>query len=320
VPAEHAEGPKAGVAARDADRSPTVGIRVPYGLFEQDAIDLRRAIARAEAAGIDRLTTGDHVTFHGGQGFDGLLQAAVMAGLTSAMTIQTGVYLIGLRHPVPVARQVTTVAQLAPGRFVFGVGVGGEDRREWVNCGVDPATRGQRVDEALTVVGPLLRGEVVDHAGRFFELSGAQILPTPRHAVPLVIGGRSDAAARRVAMHGDGWIGLFVSPARFGAVTEQIEELAAAGGRHGVAWWHGLHLWCSFDATPDALGTTMSSLYEMPFSRFAPYAPFGSPADVAGYIRPYLDAGCAYVNLAPVSATVEEAIDGVAEVRRLLRS
>jgi alkanesulfonate monooxygenase SsuD/methylene tetrahydromethanopterin reductase-like flavin-dependent oxidoreductase (luciferase family) len=144
------------------------------------------------------------------------------------------------------------------------------------------------------------------------------VLPAPAEAVPIVIGGRSDAAARRVAVHGDGWIGLFVSAKRFAAVTSQIEELAVAHGRPGVPWFHGLHLWCSFDRAPDALAATMSGLYELPFERFAPYAPCGEPADVAAYLRPYLDAGCAYVNLAPVSSSVEEAIDGAAEVRRLL--
>jgi alkanesulfonate monooxygenase SsuD/methylene tetrahydromethanopterin reductase-like flavin-dependent oxidoreductase (luciferase family) len=299
--------------------APTVGIRLPYWLFERDAGDLRDAVARAEAAGIDRLTTGDHVSFHGGQGFDGLVLAAVMAGLASTAVVQTGVYLIGLRHPVPVARQVATVAALAPGRFVFGVGVGGEDRSEWKVCGVDPANRGQRVDESLTIVRRLLRGELVDHQGRFFDLDGARVLPSPPERVPIVIGGRSDAAVRRTALCGDGWLGLFVSPRRFGDVTAQVEQLAHSSGRASTAWHHGIHVWCSFDETSGALAEAMQTLYRLPFERFAPYVPFGTPAQVADFVRPYLAAGCSYVNLAPVSDHVEEAIDGVSEVRRLLR-
>ncbi len=304
--------------ADPAPAAPTVGLRMPYRLFEQDSGALRRAVARAEAGGIDRLTTGDHVSFHGGQGFDGLLQSAVMAGLSSTMSVQTAVYLVGLRHPVPVARQVATVAQLAPGRFVFGVGVGGEDRGEWERCGVDPSGRGTRVDECLDVLRPLLAGEAVDHRGRYFDLRGALVLPAPPEPVPIVVGGRSDAAVRRAALRGDGWLGLFVSARRFGAVTAQVHEMAAAAGRHGVRWHHGMHLWCSFDRTADGLASTMEDLYELPFERFAPYAPHGSPAAVADFVRPYLEAGCGHVNLAPVSPSIEEAVDGVAEVRRLL--
>ena len=88
-----------------------VGMRIPYSLFEQDARALRAAVARAEASGIDHLCMGDHVSFHRGQGFDGLLQAAALASLTSTMKIETAVYLLALRHPVTVARQVATAVQ-----------------------------------------------------------------------------------------------------------------------------------------------------------------------------------------------------------------
>ena len=298
---------------------PTVGLRMPYRLFEQEGQELRRAVALAEEAGIDRLTTGDHVTFRGGQGFDGLLQSAVMAGLTSSLEVQTGVYLVGLRHPVPVARQVATVAQLAPGRFLFGVGVGGEDPDEWRRCGVDPSGRGRRVDETLDVIRPLLAGETVHHRGPFFDVDGARILPTPPRPVPLVVGGRSEAAVRRAALRGDGWLGLFVSARRVREVLEQIRRSAADAGRPDVDWWFGMHLWCSFDDDPSRLAAAMEDLYGIPFPRFAAYAPFGSPDRIASFLRPYLDAGCRHVNLAPVSDTVEASIDGVAEVARRLK-
>ena len=61
-------------------------------------------------------------------------------------------YLLPLRHPVLVARQLADIERLAPGRLVLGVGVGGEDRHEVAICGVDPATRGARMDECLAVL------------------------------------------------------------------------------------------------------------------------------------------------------------------------
>ena len=135
------------VGSRSRPTSPS-GCGSRTRLFEQDARALRAAVARAESSGIDHLVVGDHVSFHRGRGYDGLLHAAALASLTETLTIETGVYLLGLRHPVPVARQVTSVAQLAPGRFVFGVGLGGEDRHELEVCGVDPTTRGRRLDES----------------------------------------------------------------------------------------------------------------------------------------------------------------------------
>jgi len=107
----------------------TVGLRVPHDL-PGGAAGLRDFVARAEATGIDRLFTGDHVMFSGGRGFDGLLTATAVAMTSRRLVVQTAVYLLALRHPVPVARQVASLAALAPGRLVFGVGLGGEDPAE----------------------------------------------------------------------------------------------------------------------------------------------------------------------------------------------
>src|SRR6185295_11694668 len=106
------------------------------------------------------------------------------------------VYLLPLRHPVPVARQLATFAQYAPGRLIFGVGVGGEDRHEVEICGVDPASRGRRMDESLTVLRGLLSGDALTFRGEFFNLDRALIRPAPTPPIPIVVGGRSDAAAR----------------------------------------------------------------------------------------------------------------------------
>jgi probable F420-dependent oxidoreductase len=297
-----------------------VGMRIPHSLFEQDARALRAAVARAEPSGIDHLVVGDHVSFHRGRGYDGLLHAAALASLTETLTIETGVYLLGLRHPVPVARQVTSVAQLAPGRFVFGVGLGGEDRHELEVCGVDPTTRGRRLDESLTIVRALLAGDTVDFSGRIFQLEQATILPTPTKPVPIVIGGRSDAAFRRTARFGDGWLGLFLSPERYREAVAKVEQLATDAGRDTVDWNHGLHLWCGVGPGSDLLAESMESLYQLPFERFARYAPFGTPDEIAAYVGPYVDAGMRHLNLGPVAATPDEAIDFTAAVAQLLRA
>jgi alkanesulfonate monooxygenase SsuD/methylene tetrahydromethanopterin reductase-like flavin-dependent oxidoreductase (luciferase family) len=207
----------------------TVGIRAPYDAPGGVAA-LARFAAQVETTGIDRVCVGDHVTFKGGRGFDGLLNATALAVVSRRITVQTAVYLLPLRHPVPVARQVASLAALAPGRLSFGVGIGGEDPAELRACGIDPATRGRRMDEALTVLRPLLAGAEVTMSGDFFSLDRVRVLPAPTPPVPIVIGGRSDAALRRVARHGDGWLGLWISPRRYADATGQISKYAADAG------------------------------------------------------------------------------------------
>ena len=173
----------------------TVGLRAPYDA-PGGAAALARFAAQVETTGIDRVCVGDHVTFNGGRGFDGLLNATALAVLSRRITVQTAVYLLPLRHPVPVARQVSSLAALAPGRLSFGVGIGGEDPAELRACGIDLASRGRRMDEALTVLRPLLAGAEVTMSGNFFSLDGVRISPAPTPPVPIVIGGRSAAGPR----------------------------------------------------------------------------------------------------------------------------
>ena len=112
----------------------------PFDLLERGDEPARAFLAQAGDAGIDHVCCGDHVSF-AGTGFDGLVQATALTLLHPTLPIYSGVYLLPLRHPVLVARQLSDICRLAPRRLIFGVGVGDEDRREVSICGVDPATR-----------------------------------------------------------------------------------------------------------------------------------------------------------------------------------
>src|SRR6266511_3489244 len=137
--------------------SPTVGIFPTTGPLDRTD-EVRSYLAAVHDAGIDHVCCGDHVSFFVGAGVDGLLQATTLALLHPSLPVMTGVYLLPLRHPVLVARQLSDLGQLAPGRLIFGVGIGGEDRHEVEICGVDPATRGRRMEECLSVLRRLLTG------------------------------------------------------------------------------------------------------------------------------------------------------------------
>lgn len=301
--------------------------RVAVGTFlpEFAGVDLsarRTTVAELELAGLDHLVVGDHVSFLGGLGFDGLVQAAHLLALSDTLPVHVGVYLLALRHPLPVARQLADLSALAPGRLVLGVGVGGEDRHEYDICGVDPATRGARTDESLRLLRRLLQGQSVTADGRFYPVVDARVLPSVPE-LPIVVGGRSAAAVRRAALLADGWLSIWVSPERFRSVTALVAEHAEAAGRQVTRWRHGLQVWCGFGRTRESatrpLAEAMQSMYATSFTSFARYSPAGTAQDVAEALLPYVHAGCSSLNLIPRADDRDEALSGVAEVRRLLR-
>ncbi|WP_165485771.1 LLM class flavin-dependent oxidoreductase [Frankia sp. Cppng1_Ct_nod] len=299
-----------------------IGVRPPHPLLRNGTERLHDAARRMRELGFDHAVVGDHVSFRGGYGSDGLIQATALLVAAPDITVHTGVFLLPLRHPVPVARQVATLAAIAPGRFVFGVGIGGEDRAEVEACGVDPATRGRRMDEALAILRALLAGEAVTVDGEHFRLREVRVSPPPPGGVPIVIGGRSAAAVRRAGRHGDGWLGVWISPDRFASVVADVDHTAVSSGRHGVVWRHGLLAWCGFGRSVEAAGAlvsrAMEDFYGVPFERFSKYVPRGTPQDVAEALAPYLEAGCRDVHLLPVAGDEDEALESAAEVRRLL--
>ncbi len=302
--------------------APSVGIRPPLAAFEHGTGPLRAFVEQVDAAGLDHLCVGDHVSFRDGYGYDGLVQATALAVL-SPLRVHTAVFLLLLRNPVIVARQLSSLAQLAPGRLVFGVGLGGDDPHELEVCGVDPRTRGRRMNDCLAVVRALIADETADHDGEVLSVHGARVMPAPAVPVPIVVGGRSDAALQRAARLGDGWLGVFVTPERWGTSRDRVETVARELGRTQVAWEHGLSVWVGFgesraDAAP-RLAAAMEDLYHRPFRDFAAYSPHGTPDDVAAQLAPYDDAGCHTFNLIPVAADDQTAIDGCAHVGRALR-
>jgi alkanesulfonate monooxygenase SsuD/methylene tetrahydromethanopterin reductase-like flavin-dependent oxidoreductase (luciferase family) len=298
-----------------------VGIFAPMDLLDKGSSVAAPYLARVADTGIDHVCCGDHVSF-AGAGFDGIVQATALAMLHPTLPVYTGIYLLPLRHPVVVARQLADFHRLAPGRLVFGVGVGGEDRREVFNCGVDPATRGRRMNESLAILRELLSGAKVTTRGEFFELDEAIIAPAPTPPIPIIVGGRSDAAVRRAGEFGDGWLGIWNSPRRFAEVTDAIAAEAARVGRVDPPTRHGMQVWCGLAESREAararLAPAMQAFYRLPFERFERYCPYGTAEDVAAFLAPYVEAGCTEFNLIPQAGDDDAALAGVVEVKRLL--
>jgi alkanesulfonate monooxygenase SsuD/methylene tetrahydromethanopterin reductase-like flavin-dependent oxidoreductase (luciferase family) len=283
---------------------------------------LRGLTAEIASAGLDRVTVGDHVSFEHGNGADGLIQATALLASHGSLRVQTGVYLLALRHPATVARQLSTLSSIAPGRLSFGVGLGGDDPRELTLCGVDPRTRGARLDESLALLRAFLTGDPVDFHGRFFDVEGAAIRPAPEPPPPIIVGGRSDAAVRRAARLGDGWIAVWVSPRRFAEATRVVEETAVTHGRDGVEWQHTLQLWAGLGRDRDTgrrrVAAAMEHSYQLPFERFERYVPSGTPGEVADALIPYHEAGCRRFNIVPEGESLAASIEAIGAVKQHL--
>jgi probable F420-dependent oxidoreductase len=164
--------------------------------------------------------------------FDAPAYLSYVAGRTEHVRLGTFVYLLALRHPYIPARAFTTLDIVSGGRAELGVGAGWLET-EWEALGLDPRTRGRRLDESLVVLKRLWTDEVVEHHGQFWDLPPAMFEPKPvqRPHPPILIGGESDRALQRAADHGDGWLAMFHTPGSIAPRVARLTELLHARGR-----------------------------------------------------------------------------------------
>ena len=300
------------------------GLATPSKLWSLDWEGRQQAVGAIVELGFDHIFMADHVSFRDGSGTDGFVEVASLSQLNPEVGVMISIYLLPLRHPLPVARQLASMARIAPGRMIFGVGIGGDDRHELEVCGVDPRRRGLRANESLEIIKGLLDGGSVTFAGREFDVKDAVIKPSPREPIPILVGGRSDAALTRTARFGEGWIGVWCSAQRFADAVKIVSDKADEVGRNDVAWVHGYQPWVGVDLKSstkahEAVKAGMESFYHLPFSKFERYTPSGTPAEVAEQLSPYVESGCRLFNLKVCADNPEEETALGAEVVELLR-
>jgi probable F420-dependent oxidoreductase len=164
--------------------------------------------------------------------FDAFAMLSYLAGRTERIRLGTNVYLLALRHPFAAARAVQTLDIVSRGRAEVGVGAGWL-RQEWRAAGLDPATRGRRLDEAIEVCRRLWTEPEVAHHGEFYDFEAVAFEPKPvqRPHPPIHVGGESEAALARAARLGDGWLGLAHDAASVAEPLRRLHALRAACGR-----------------------------------------------------------------------------------------
>lgn len=166
--------------------------------------------------------------------FDVFAYLSYLAGITSRVRLGTNVYLLGLRHPFVAARAVQTLDIVSGGRAEVGVGAGWL-RTEWSAAGLDPRTRGRRLDEALAVCKRLWTEDQIEHDGEFYRFPAVMFEPKPlqKPHPPIHVGGESEAALQRAARHGNGWFGLAHTLESVVAPVARLAELRREQGLQG---------------------------------------------------------------------------------------
>ena len=266
-------------------------------------IDELTALVRlVDQCGYDSLWVGDHIVFAVSI-LDPLLQLAQAAVVSRRLLLGTNVYLLPLRHPGPVAKQVASLDHLCEGRLIFGVGVGGEFPKEFAVAGVPLAERGSRLSTAIPLLRALWCGAPVSHASKYFgEFSEVAMQPPARQAggPPIWCGGRADAALARTGRLADGYMSYVVTPDQYRAALAKIEVAADAAGRKPARFGTGHLLFARLDASYevalDTAATSLSQRYAMDFRRATErYAALGNAEQVAARVRDFWDAGARHI-------------------------
>jgi probable F420-dependent oxidoreductase len=153
---------------------------------------------------------------------DPLIGLSFAAAATTKIGLATGVLLLPEHNPVVVAKQAATLDWLSGGRFTLGVGIGWS-REEFDALGVPFERRATRTAEYVAAMRTLWRDDIASFAGDFVHFERVRLNPKPvrDRRIPIMLGGNSDAALRRVVNWGNGWYGF-----NLGDVADVAERVA----------------------------------------------------------------------------------------------
>jgi probable F420-dependent oxidoreductase len=259
-----------------------------------------------EALGFDSVWTGEHMLFYGPV-TDGLITLAAFAGKTSRLKIGSAINLLPLRPPVVVAKAVSTLDIVSNGRFIFGVGVGGEFPKEFEACGVPHRERGRRANEAIEICRKLWTEDHVSYRGKIFQLHDVTMLPKPVQpgGPPIIVSGRSEAAMRRAALLGDGYMPYLFTPERFADGLQKIHAIAAEHQRDLSRFAPYIFVFTAVGETHDeahrAAVEKLSRRYNQPFEHLVErYCALGTAKECVERLQRFVDAGARHFILSPL--------------------
>ena len=249
-----------------------LSVEFPSVSYREGPEAVRRMAQAIERIGYDHIDIFDHVVMgHPMEGrppgpynaampiIEALMGLSYLAAVTSRVTLGTEVLVLPQREPTLVAKQISTLDTLSGGRVRLGIGVGWQES-EYEAMGEDFHTRGARMDEAIQLLRTYWGEARVDFAGKAYRAVAMAMEPKPPQgrALPIWVGGNSEAALRRVGRLGDGWLASRVTDAddAGAASTRSVATRRRPGAipaRSACRAWSRRH-----PATPRASASTPS--------------------------------------------------------------
>src|SRR5450755_1597471 len=212
------------------------------------------AVDLLEQARVDSLWLPENVYSPVVEPFTGM---AFALSRTHRLKVGTGISVLPGRPPVLVAKQLASMAGLAPGRVLPVFGLQPAQAAERVLFPVPNGQRAAVFDEALTLLRLLLTEESVSFEGSFFTVSGASVGVRPAKPLDIWLGGSAPAGLRRVGRLADGWLGSLLTPAEAATAVTTIQEAAAQAGRHVDDDHFGLSVPLALDGIPGPLAASI---------------------------------------------------------------
>lgn len=216
-----------------------IGVKLPSSGRLAGRLPLNDAARRAEEAGFDSVWVSDHVVMlrevaspypfsQDGRmywdpeepWYDALIAMATAAAATGRIEVGVAVLVVPMRNPLILAKQLSTLDALSGGRIVLGAGAGWL-AEEFEALDSPFETRGERLDEWIDILRDCWTGTPQNADYEHYRVpDGVLCYPTPSHNIPVLIGGMSEAAFRRVGQRGDGWLAI-----------QHVDEINVAGLR-----------------------------------------------------------------------------------------
>ena len=264
-------------------------------------------LPRVEELGFDSVWTSEHILFYGPT-LDATVSLGAFAARTARIKLGTAILLLPLRNPTVVAKAVSTVDVLSKGRVLLGIGVGGEFVKEFEATGVPVNERGARSNEAIRVVKKLWTEDNTSFHGRWTSFEGVTMQPKPPQpgGPPIIVAGRSEAAMRRAARLGDGYMPYLFTPERFAQAKQTIEAEAERRGRDLAGFHWTLYQFTSigerYEEAHERAIARLSRQYNQDFSQIAArYCALGTPEQAAERLRAFAEAGVRHFILTPIA-------------------
>lgn len=273
---------------------------IEFGMALHSIEDSAGNARRLEALGYDYVGCGEHVSFHG-PSTNSFISLAAAAGATTRIKLLSAIVLLPLYPATLAAKLAATLDVVSGGRYHMGIGVGGEMPREFEACGVRVSERGARVDEALPLIRRLLAGETIDFEGRFNTLHDVRLQPRAvQQPLPIWVSGRKDAAMRRAARHGDGWMPYMYTPEMLAESIAKVRAWSVEAGRPADAVRPTIFAFtCCHEDSARAWAMAIEKLgaqYAQDFSKIANrYVIAGTPDECRARLAAYIDAGARMV-------------------------